>query len=133
MSLLSIPVFAFENWFSLGGVFATARKQTADQSLHRANKLWWRIDGTEVYVQAGDLSHALMEMPNAAGEVLRSEAMELIHHTVEQATGASTSEQEETLATALAHCTEEDSSAIEMLLDQTLERVREYFQNRTNA
>lgn len=89
-----------------------------------------RIEGTQVYVKAGDLLHILMEMPNAAGQELRDEAMDLVHITIEEATGVSHEQQDEMLATALAHCNEDDTSALENLLTDTMERVREHFKSK---
>ena len=78
-------------------------------------------------MKSSTLSRVLLEMPNCAGEELRDGAMQLVQFAVEEATGESVEKQNEHLAVALAHCTVDDCTPLERLLDETLLQVREHF------
>lgn len=86
-----------------------------------------RIEGEDVFMTAGDLASALIEMDNSIGDEIRQGAIDLVVGVIEEATGASEEEQWDMLDTALAHCTEDDDMPLTSLLDNTLEQVRNHF------
>ena len=94
---------------------------------HPRSDLRERVDGEDVFMKSSTLSRVLLEMPNCAGEELRDGAMQLVQFAVEEATGESVEKQNEHLAVALAHCTVDDCTPLERLLDETLLQVREHF------
>mgnify|MGYP000698812773 CR=1 FL=1 len=83
-----------------------------------------RIENDTVFMSSRELASALMEMENTAGEEIRVGAMDLVTVVIEDKLGVSPENQMEMLETAIAHCTEDDQTPLESLLDNTLEQLR---------
>lgn len=91
-----------------------------------------RVEGPNAFMTCKNLSSALLEMENWIGEEIRQNAYNMVFGAIEEATGVNREDQMDQLDTAIAHCTEEDESALEHLLENTLERVREHFRGDQN-
>lgn len=90
--------------------------------------LAYRVEGEEVLMQSEVIFKAVCEMPLLQIEFIKYMHFEAFSSIVEEATGVDQAGQFEQLANAEAHCTPEDSSAVDNLWRTTFERVQDYLE-----